>query len=97
MYVFGQVYFSSAFLMCICPCVVPMCICLGVFPKCIFQVYHSSVIVQLCISQEHLQCVFAQVRPPAGARPEQEGDRLSAGWLKLSNDKDNVNDKDNAK
>ena len=30
-HVFGQVYFSSAFLMCICPCVVPMCICLGVF------------------------------------------------------------------
>ena len=40
---------------------------------------------------------ICQVRPPAGARPQQEGDSLSAGRLELSNDKDNDNYKDNYK
>ena len=45
-----------------------------VFPMCISRVYF------LCV---FLMCIW-QVRPPAGTRPEQEGDCLSAGWLELS-------------
>ena len=79
----SRVYFLCVFPVCISPMYFSCVYLAGVFPMCISCVYFPSVFPFVYFPCVFLLCIW-QVRPPAGTRPEQEGDSLSSGWLVLS-------------